>query len=108
MQAKAADGATIANHQNAICGTSDSISVGISEWLLRAHGALTGESMMSNHRYVVTIDQPKDVTNDQMAEYIKLAIASWGAGLPPPPADSPFFDLDVESVTSINKHKHDS
>jgi len=63
---------------------------------------------MSNHRYVVTIDQPKDVSDDQMAEYIKLAIASWGAGLPPPPPDSPFFDLDVESVTSINKHKHDS
>lgn len=64
---------------------------------------------MSIRRYVVTIDRPRDVSDEQMAEYIKLAIASWGAGLPPPPPDSQFFDLDVESVTTVNKqHKHDS
>jgi len=64
---------------------------------------------MSTHRYVVTIDQPRDVSDEQMAEYIKLAIASWGAGLPPPPPDSPFFDLDVLSVVLSSKaHKHDS
>ncbi|GAB7550153.1 MULTISPECIES: hypothetical protein [unclassified Cupriavidus] len=64
---------------------------------------------MSNHRYVVIIDQPKDVSDEQMAEYIKLAISAWGAGLPPPPQDSPFFDLDVVSVTSTGKlHKNES
>lgn len=62
---------------------------------------------MSNRRYVVTIDQPKDISDEQMAEYIKLAIGAWGAGLPPPPQDSPFFDLDVISVTGPGKpHKH--
>ncbi|MBP0630507.1 MULTISPECIES: hypothetical protein [unclassified Cupriavidus] len=61
---------------------------------------------MSNRRYVVMIDQPRDVSDEQMAEYIKLAIANWGAGVPPPPPDSPFFDLDVLSVTAVHKaHK---
>ncbi|KWR91972.1 hypothetical protein [Cupriavidus sp. IDO] len=64
---------------------------------------------MSSRRYVVIIDQPRDVSDEQMAEYIKLAIASWGAGLPPPPQDSPFFDLDVLSVSVISKaHKDHS
>ncbi|MFS8979308.1 hypothetical protein [Cupriavidus necator] len=64
---------------------------------------------MSTRRYIVMIDQPRDVSNEQMAEYIKLAIAGWGAGLPPPPQDSPFFDLDVLSVTSTSKpHKNES
>jgi hypothetical protein len=64
---------------------------------------------MSSRRYVVMIDQPRDVSDEQMAEYIKLAIASWGAGLPPPPQDSPFFDLDVLSVSVISKaHKNHS
>jgi hypothetical protein len=62
---------------------------------------------MRNRRYVVIIDQPRDVSDEQMAEYIKLAIASWGGGLPPPPQDSPFFDLDVLSVTAVSKaHKN--
>ncbi|MCY1300174.1 hypothetical protein D9M70_497330 [compost metagenome] len=64
---------------------------------------------MSTHRYVVMIDQPRDVSDEQMAEYIKLAIVGWGGGLPPPPKDSPFFDLDVLSVTGTSKpHKNAS
>ncbi|WP_042877651.1 hypothetical protein [Cupriavidus necator] len=61
---------------------------------------------MSTHRYIVMIDQPRDVSDEQMAEYIKLAIVGWGGGLPPPPKDSPFFDLDVLSVTSSTSKPH--
>jgi hypothetical protein len=69
-------------------------------------GARQGPAM-SNRRYVVMIDQPRDVSDEQMAEYIKLAIANWGAGVPPPPPDSPFFDLDVLSVTAVHKSHKD-